>query len=210
MKTWYLAAATSLMFASPATAAVTVYNNLASFTGALSSSQTVDFNSLGNGFYGGPGFGGVGQVTAGGVTVTTTTSFLFSQANNAYGTGTNLSAQQFSPTSVNVLLGSPITAFGFNYSTRTPVTIAVGGHLLSANSSPFPNLGFIGFTADSPFSNLSISVPGDGIDLDNFTFGVATPIAAVPEPSTWGIMIVGFGMVGMAARRRKAVRVTYA
>ncbi|MBC7522408.1 MAG: PEPxxWA-CTERM sorting domain-containing protein, partial [Sandarakinorhabdus sp.] len=28
--------------------------------------------------------------------------------------------------------------------------------------------------------------------------------ARVPEPATWGLLIVGFGMVGVAARRRKA------
>jgi len=27
----------------------------------------------------------------------------------------------------------------------------------------------------------------------------------VPEPATWGLMIVGFGMIGVVARRRKAV-----
>ncbi len=29
--------------------------------------------------------------------------------------------------------------------------------------------------------------------------------ALVPEPATWGLMIVGFGLVGIAARRRKVV-----
>ncbi|WP_058756032.1 DUF4394 domain-containing protein [Sphingomonas endophytica] len=34
-------------------------------------------------------------------------------------------------------------------------------------------------------------------------FGIA--IAAVPEPGTWGMMILGFGVVGYAMRRRKAM-----
>ncbi|MFZ4382319.1 MAG: PEPxxWA-CTERM sorting domain-containing protein, partial [Sandarakinorhabdus sp.] len=29
-------------------------------------------------------------------------------------------------------------------------------------------------------------------------------LTAVPEPATWAMLIVGFGMVGFAARRRKA------
>ena len=37
-------------------------------------------------------------------------------------------------------------------------------------------------------------------------------LTAVPEPASWGMMLVGFGMVGFAARRRakSAVKVTFA
>ncbi|MFT3976389.1 MAG: PEPxxWA-CTERM sorting domain-containing protein [Sphingomonas bacterium] len=39
----------------------------------------------------------------------------------------------------------------------------------------------------------------------------ATPIAAaVPEPATWALMIVGFGMVGAAMRRRSKTSVRFA
>jgi hypothetical protein len=34
---------------------------------------------------------------------------------------------------------------------------------------------------------------------------VATNLAVVPEPATWGMMILGFGAVGFALRRRKTV-----
>ncbi|HWL48217.1 MAG TPA: PEPxxWA-CTERM sorting domain-containing protein [Sphingomonadaceae bacterium] len=34
--------------------------------------------------------------------------------------------------------------------------------------------------------------------------------SAVPEPATWGLMIAGFGLIGMAARRRRRISVTYA
>ena len=34
--------------------------------------------------------------------------------------------------------------------------------------------------------------------------GVSLSITAVPEPATWGLMIVGLGGVGVAMRRRKA------
>jgi PEP-CTERM motif len=35
-------------------------------------------------------------------------------------------------------------------------------------------------------------------------------VPAVPEPATWAMMLVGFGAVGFALRRRQSVRVTYA
>lgn len=44
------------------------------------------------------------------------------------------------------------------------------------------------------------------IDSDNMTFKVTTldaPIGAVPEPSTWALMLLGFGLVGGAMRRQR-------
>jgi len=44
-------------------------------------------------------------------------------------------------------------------------------------------------------------------------FGTGTPTtaAAVPEPATWGLMLLGFGLVGAGARsRRRRTTVTYA
>ena len=41
--------------------------------------------------------------------------------------------------------------------------------------------------------------------------GTPIPVAAVPEPATWAMMIVGFGVVGFGLRRRHKVRgVSYA
>lgn len=33
---------------------------------------------------------------------------------------------------------------------------------------------------------------------------------SVPEPATWALIIAGFGLVGVAARRRSSARITYA
>ncbi len=40
-----------------------------------------------------------------------------------------------------------------------------------------------------------------GVLFDNIT--VATPTSAVPEPTTWAMMIMGFGLVGGAMRARR-------
>ncbi|MBV8972523.1 MAG: PEP-CTERM sorting domain-containing protein [Sphingomonadaceae bacterium] len=37
------------------------------------------------------------------------------------------------------------------------------------------------------------------------TPGLALPFGAVPEPAAWALMVVGFGLVGAATRRRQAV-----
>ena len=46
------------------------------------------------------------------------------------------------------------------------------------------------------------TTPADASFSGNLSF--ANAVTAVPEPATWGMMIVGFGMIGAAARSRKA------
>lgn len=79
-----------------------------------------------------------------------------------------------------------------------------------------------GQSANGTFSLTFAGLPGS-ISLDNITtryqsispkinggdsgIGIGTPVAgAVPEPGTWALMILGFGAVGMAMRRRQMVR----
>ena len=45
-----------------------------------------------------------------------------------------------------------------------------------------------------------------GSQYRNFAFRVD----AVPEPATWAMMLIGFGAIGMAMRRRRTVRVSFA
>ena len=45
------------------------------------------------------------------------------------------------------------------------------------------------------------TTPADASFSGNLSF--ANQVAAVPEPATWGLMVVGFGMIGAAARSRK-------
>lgn len=54
--------------------------------------------------------------------------------------------------------------------------------------------------------------PAGGFESDNHTVGrwssisgAPIPIAAVPEPATWGLLILGFGMAGAAVRRRRPI-----
>lgn len=40
--------------------------------------------------------------------------------------------------------------------------------------------------------------------------GTGPTVSAVPEPATWAMMVLGFGIVGFGLRKRKAVNVSYA
>lgn len=60
------------------------------------------------------------------------------------------------------------------------------------------------FTGGDNFDFIRIyQVGGGGYESDNHTVGFFTrPGGVIPEPATWAMMIMGFGLVGMAARRR--------
>jgi hypothetical protein len=53
------------------------------------------------------------------------------------------------------------------------------------------------------FSNSDVGIYGLGISGPG-----AISVAAVPEPATWALMILGFGAVGGAMRRRQSVKAT--
>jgi hypothetical protein len=67
---------------------------------------------------------------------------------------------------------------------------------------------FLGFTSDKPltFFSVRLATLGNGAfpGLSNLILGTtATTAPAVPEPATWAMMLVGFGSIGFAMRRRR-------
>jgi hypothetical protein len=52
----------------------------------------------------------------------------------------------------------------------------------------------VSFASDQKIYGAKFSFAGTAFELDNVAF------AAVPEPATWGLMIVGFGLIGAALR----------
>lgn len=59
----------------------------------------------------------------------------------------------------------------------------------------------------SRYQSISPKVNGESSGV-----GIGTPVPAVPEPSTWAMLIMGFAAVGMAMRRRdrSIAKITYA
>jgi len=54
------------------------------------------------------------------------------------------------------------------------------------------------------FTSVTFSTSADVLGMGHLKIdGVAGPVPGVPEPSTWGMMLLGFGGVGMSVRARK-------
>jgi PEP-CTERM motif len=85
-----------------------------------------------------------------------------------------------------------------------------GANVNIANSfGPFAGTGVF---ALSQFQNVQTSAGLLSFNAaSNIVYSGALGTPAVPEPATWAMLVMGFGLVGAALRRRQAtVRVTYA
>ena len=101
------------------------------------------------------------------------------------------------------------TYFGFSYTNGGVVTFDyfTPGTASGTFVGPSGYVGSLGGTFGADFS----SQPNNSYDaLDARTYSIN--VTAVPEPATWALMILGFGMVGFGLRRarKQTVRVTFA
>lgn len=87
------------------------------------------------------------------------------------------------------------------------LTTVSGSAIPPANgdqSQPFTNRR-VNFTADTGEVITGLRLRSEGVAFEFDDFAATT---AVPEPASWALLIAGFGMVGVAARRRRGVSVT--
>jgi PEP-CTERM motif len=84
--------------------------------------------------------------------------------------------------------------------------LGAGGRVPSGDTG-LQALATTGSSAVSRFWLVGASL---GSTNDEFKISSLTVTAAVPEPATWGMMLIGFGAIGMASRsrRRKLVHAT--
>jgi PEP-CTERM motif len=102
---------------------------------------------------------------------------------------------------------------GFTGSTWAKgLTVSLGNQSYSTNEVAGPEgsfqpwrTEFATFTAGSSTETLSFLARGMPSGLPPFVLVDGISLNAVPEPSSWAMLIMGFGMVGAMARRRKAL-----
>jgi hypothetical protein len=110
-----------------------------------------------------------------------------------------------SPAILTITLPSPVTAIAFNlgefYGLANQFTVALDGTSFTASGSTNAYV-FFGAVSDAPFSSVTITTNELGA-LDNLVLGNGAAVSAVPEPSTWAMMILGFCGLGLLAYRKK-------
>ncbi|MBB6122622.1 PEPxxWA-CTERM sorting domain-containing protein [Sphingobium subterraneum] len=103
-----------------------------------------------------------------------------------------------------------LTVFGYDgggaFSTSfTPLALFSNpGDLAPADGQTSGAFALLG-TAGERFSRIVLTSSTNSFEIDNLLVK-----GAIPEPSTWAMMIVGLGMVGYAMRSRQRTKVSFA
>jgi hypothetical protein len=193
-----LLAATVLACASaPAMAAPTYYTDFSGFSAAAGVLTTNNLDGAPAGLDWGDFDFGVAGASG------TVTTAAYSTGNSAQGAGDDAT--------FIFTFDAPVFAFGIDIfdlgtSGASSLFILVDGvehTLFSSVTGANGNLRFGGVTDASGMTNISIYSTNqyDVIELDNVSYRGG----AVPEPATWAMMLVGFGGLGAALRRRRAL-----
>jgi hypothetical protein len=110
----------------------------------------------------------------------------------------------------NAITGlSPYASADQQFFAAGPVYFTVGG--LSFSDTTNVSYNFTSFPDNANrITNTTIDPEGDGDPTPYALTSIS--VTAVPEPATWAMMLVGFGMIGfgLRSRRKQSVRVTYA
>jgi len=119
-------------------------------------------------------------------------------------TAVNASSFTSSPPPVNFASAS---IFAGTFTAR-PTGTAIAS---STTQQSFNGSNFIGISPTTlQQGRYTIAVRGTATGATSIGSSISFSAPAVPEPATWGLMLVGFGVVGAGLRSRRRTIVTYA
>jgi hypothetical protein len=207
---------TALILASSSTsamAAITSTTSASEWAGAVSAVGVDTYNDLAATFYAGPlartagayGYSasapdGLYPGTADGVFMSTNTATDVLLFDSFTGGATAVGGFFFNSDSFSLFTPGPAVSVTVTTATGSLTETILNPTLTS----------FLGFYADSPILSVSITAeqPQDATfrwpSVDNFALGIVSG-GAVPEPSSWAMLIAGFGLVGAVSRRRRQI-----
>lgn len=91
----------------------------------------------------------------------------------------------------------PSDVFG-QYTSGTVILTAVDGTAFTYDLAGATTGSFLGFVSDAPLLSVTL-----GTDGGQYWPTANNLILAVPEPTTYGMLLAGMGLIGVAARRRR-------
>jgi hypothetical protein len=202
------AAIASAMVATPAHATITITQDQ-----SLGQGENVLFTANqtgGGGLNGGPAV--VGSTQSGFALNFTSTESIQTQANGQ----SRISATSGGLNNISIMSADSslfdfieFNAFGGGSFDGSLEVIATDqfGNTFTETFSEFmngENFVFAFSDAEQDIASITINATGTGfVDLRQVRVGQATPMGAVPEPGTWAMMLLGFGGMGVAMRRRR-------
>ena len=182
----------------PASAAIQVFYDFASFSAAVTNAAAYNFPTS------------IETLTAstythGPATFQAGPDGYFNGYNDGTFGGAPFLANLNGPLTINSTT-SGLGVYLAGYNAAETITYNAGG-TSGTIAVPLPaRTAFVGFTDSSgPVSVIFGPMESQELDVASFVTGTArAPVGAAPEPAAWAMLILGFGLAGYALRRRGA------
>jgi len=205
------AAALAVLWSTASSAAVTVYSSEADFDAAAAVTRySVDTAGAVGGFFGQKTYAQNGVSFAASAVSALYKVLPSDPAGGAYGAGNFLSFQAYDSTTSGTITGSS-NSLGFTFGSYngggSTVTFSGTGFSQTVALPGNPTTGFFGVISDTPLGAISFTSARGIVDITTFS---TAAVAAVPEPATWAMLLIGFGAVGSAVRARRRTLATLA